>query len=50
MLAPLEGPIGIGAMVDAIMLGCAIVQSCMYYMNFKGDKWPLKVLVSHPCS
>ena len=45
-MAPLEGPVGIGALVDATMLGCVIVQSCVYYKNSRGDAWWLRVLVS----
>ncbi|KAF8423715.1 hypothetical protein L210DRAFT_3560573 [Boletus edulis BED1] len=44
-MAPLAGPVGVGAFVDAIMLGCVIVQSCMYYKNFRGDAWLLRFLV-----
>jgi len=45
-MASLEGPVGIGALFDAVMLGCVIVQSCVYYKNSRGDTWLLKVLVS----
>ena len=45
-MASLEGPVGIGALVDAVMLGCALVQSCVYYKNSRGDMWLSKVLVS----
>jgi len=45
-MAPLEGPVGVGALIDAVMLGCVIVQSCVYYKNSRGDAWLLKVLVS----
>lgn len=44
-MASLEGPVGIGALVDAVMLGCVIVQSCVYYKNSRGDMWLLKALV-----
>jgi hypothetical protein len=46
MMVPLEGPVGVGALVDAIMLGCLIVQSCVYFKNSRGNTWLLKVLVS----
>lgn len=45
-MAPLEGPVGVGALVDAVLLGCVFVQSCMYYKNSRRDTWLLKVLVS----
>ena len=46
-MAPLEGPVGVGALVDAVMLGCVIVQSCVYYKNARAGAWLLSVLVSH---
>lgn len=46
MMVPLEGPVGVGVLVDAIMLGCLIVQSCVYFKNSRGNTWLLKVLVS----
>lgn len=45
-MAPLEGPVGVGALVDSFLLGCVFVQSCVYYKNSRGDTWLLKVLVS----
>jgi len=47
MMAPLEGPVGVGALVDAVLLGCVFVQSCVYYKNCRrGKACLLKVLVS----
>lgn len=45
-MAPLEGLVGVGALLDAIMLGCLIVQSCVYYKNSRGDAWVFRILVS----
>lgn len=49
-MAPLEGPVGVGALVDAVLLGCVFMQSCVYYNNPRHDTWLLKLLVSglHP--
>lgn len=45
-MVPLEGPVGVSALVDAILLGCLVVQSCVYYKNSQAGGWLLKVLVS----
>ncbi|KAG9308467.1 hypothetical protein JVU11DRAFT_11809 [Chiua virens] len=45
-MAPLEGPVAIAALADAVLLGCVIVQSCMYFKNSERKVWLLTILVS----
>ncbi|KAF9219188.1 hypothetical protein BS17DRAFT_436728 [Gyrodon lividus] len=45
-MVPLEGPVGVGMLVDSILLGCALMQSCLYYKNAREDRWLQKGLVA----
>ncbi|KIJ61171.1 hypothetical protein HYDPIDRAFT_31649 [Hydnomerulius pinastri MD-312] len=43
---PLVGPVEVGVLVDTVLFGCALLQSCVYYKNSQRDRWPLKGLVA----
>lgn len=40
------GPVVLGALVNACLFGCLIVQTCVYYANFVNDHRGIKFTVS----
>jgi len=40
------GPVVLGALVNACLFGCLVIQTYVYYANFPKDHRAIKILVS----
>lgn len=40
------GPVVLGALVNACLFGCLVIQTYVYYSNFPKDHRAIKILVS----